>query len=107
MQSFRPLRDNLVVLPLLEDEDPLHESSLIVIPDIARENPMRGRVVAVGPGKRDLENGGRRIPVEVYVGDIVAFGPYAATRYEVRLNGVRHVVLAQADILGLVEEGSF
>jgi chaperonin GroES len=71
----------------------------IIIPDTAKEKPQRGRVVAVGEGKRD-ENG-KRIPLDVKVGDEVLFGKYSGN--EVKIDGDEFLIMHEHDILGVLE----
>jgi chaperonin GroES len=71
----------------------------IIIPDTAKEKPIQGEVIAVGPGARD--DAGKKIPMDVKVGDIVLFGKWAGT--EVKLDGEDFLVLKESDIIGVVE----
>ena len=71
----------------------------IIIPDTAKEKPLEGLVIAVGPGKR-LEDGSRVAP-EVMEGDRVLFGKYAGT--EIKVDGVDHMILKESDILGILD----
>jgi chaperonin GroES len=71
----------------------------IVLPDTAKEKPQEGEVVAVGPGK--YENG-KRVPMDVKVGDRVIYSKYGGT--EVKIEGEEHLILSQRDILAIVEK---
>jgi len=93
---IRPLGNRLIVKRVKELEK---TKGGIIIPDAAKEKPVEGHVVAVGPGKH-LDDG-RMVPVDVQKGDRVLFGKYAGS--EVQLDGVEHVVLTEDDILGVLE----
>lgn len=94
--NIRPLQDRVVVRRL--DEAEMSEGG-IVLPDSAKEKPMRGEIIAVGLGKV-LDNGEHRAP-EVKKGDQILFGKYAGT--EVTLNGEELVVLREDDLMGVIE----
>lgn len=95
MTNFRPLHDRVVVRRLdVEDKTP----GGIIIPDTAKEKPMEGVVVAVGPGARDNE--GKLIPLDVKKDDRVLFGKWSGT--EVTLNGEELVIMKESDIMGIV-----
>jgi chaperonin GroES len=70
----------------------------IIIPDTAKEKPQEGTVVAVGPGKRDDD--GKRIPMDVKVGDRILFSKYAGT--DIKIDGEEHVFMREDDILGIL-----
>ena len=89
--NLTPLVDRVVV-ESTEAEDV--SASGIVLPETAQEKPQRGKVLAVGEGR--IEDG-KRIPVEVAVGDIVIYGKYGGT--EVRVDGVDVMILRESDIL--------
>jgi len=94
--KIKPLHDRVLVLR--EDEEKKSAGG-IIIPDTAKEKPQRGKVVAVGSGKIDKD--GKRIPLEVKVGDRILFGKYAGT--EIKLNNVEHVFMREDDILSVLE----
>ena len=94
--NIRPLHDRVVVLRLEEETT---SAGGIVIPDSAKEKPIEGKVLAVGPGKL-LDNGDRR-NLDVKVGDKILFGKYAGT--EVKLEGQEVVVMREDDIMGVIE----
>tara|TARA_B100002051_G_C16350952_1_gene446339 strand:- start:89 stop:376 length:288 start_codon:yes stop_codon:yes gene_type:complete len=94
--SIKPLHDR-VVIERLEEE--LTSAGGIVIPDTAKEKPMRGKVLAIGPGKV-LDNG-NVIPLGVKEGDEVLFGKYSGT--EVKMGAKEVVVMREDDIMGIVE----
>ncbi len=93
--NIKPLADRVVVKPLEEEEK---KQGGIIIPDTAKEKPQKGEIVAVGPGKVD-ENG-KRIPMEVKVGDKVLFGKYAGT--EVEIDGQEYLIMRESDILAVI-----
>lgn len=95
--KLRPLGDRVVVKPL-EDEE--RTKGGIVLPDTAKEKPQRGEVVAVGPGDWDQE-GEKRIPLDVKVGDHVLFAKYSGS--EVKIDDQDHLILRHSDILAVVE----
>ncbi|STX29530.1 molecular chaperone GroES [Legionella beliardensis] len=95
--KIRPLHDRVVVRRLEEERT---TAGGIVIPDSATEKPMRGEVVAIGPGK-NLENGDVR-GLAVKVGETVLFGKYSGT--EVKIDGEELVVMREEDILGIIEK---
>jgi len=97
MTSIRPLHDR-VIARRTEQED--KTAGGIIIPDTAKEKPIQGEVIAVGPGGRD--DSGKLIPLDVKVGDIVLFGKWAGT--EVKLDGEEFLVLKESDIIGVVEK---
>lgn len=94
--SFKPLGDRVVIEPLEQDEV---TPGGIVLPETAKEKPQRGKILAAGPGARDEE--GKRIPMEVKVGDTVLFAKYAGT--EVKLDSKKVLIIKESDILGIVE----
>ena len=94
--NIRPLDDRVVIEPLeAEDKTP----GGIVIPDTAKEKPIKGRIVAVGAGKV-LDNGKRLEPV-VKKGDQVIFSKYGGTEYKVQ--GKEYLIMRESDILAKVE----
>lgn len=94
--KFRPLHDRVVVRRVEEDTK---TAGGIIIPDTAKEKPMQGEVVAVGPGARD-ENG-KVQPLEVKAGDRVLFGKWSGT--EVKIDGQDLLIIKESDILGILE----
>ncbi|MBK8286675.1 MAG: co-chaperone GroES [Ahniella sp.] len=93
--SLKPLHDR-VVLKRMEEER--LSAGGIVIPDSATEKPIRGEVVAVGPGKT-LDNGTTKAPA-VKVGDKVLFGKYSGT--EVKIDGTEYLVVREDDIFAVI-----
>jgi chaperonin GroES len=94
--KFRPLHDR-VVLRRLEAEE--KTAGGIIIPDTAKEKPMEGEVIAVGPGARDET--GRLMPLDVKAGDRILFGKWPGT--EVKLDGDELLIMKESDIMGIIE----
>jgi chaperonin GroES len=94
--KFRPLHDRVVVRRIDEDTK---TAGGIIIPDTAKEKPMQGEVIAVGPGARD--EAGKIIALEVKKGDRVLFGKWSGT--EVKIDGEELLIMKESDILGIVE----
>lgn len=97
MTSIRPLHDRVIVRRVDAEEK---TAGGIIIPDTAKEKPVQGEVLAVGPGARD--DSGRIVPMDVRVGDIVLFGKWGGT--EVKLDGEDVLVLKEGDIIGIVDK---
>jgi len=93
--SFRPLHDRVLIQPLDDDEK---TAGGIIIPDTAKEKPMQGKVLAVGPGGRD-ENG-KVTPMDLKAGDKVLYGKWAGT--EVKIDGDDLVIMKEADVMGVL-----
>lgn len=90
-----PLGDKILVEPLEETEV---TKAGIVLPDTAKEKPQRGKVIAVGSG-RYIE--GKKVPLEVKVGDVVIFKKYAPD--EIKVDGKEYFILEETDILAKIE----
>ena len=97
--NFRPLHDRVVVKRLDEEEK---TAGGIIIPDTAKEKPMQGKVVAVGPGKRS--DSGDLSPLDVKAGDTVIFGKWSGT--EVTIDGQDLLIMNESDIMGILEKGA-
>ena len=95
--NLKPLGDRLVVKPL-EDEEVT--PSGIVLPETAKEKPQKGEVLSVGPGARDDD--GKRIEMDVSVGDKVLFAKYGGT--EIKMNGDKLLILRESDVLAILDE---
>jgi chaperonin GroES len=95
--EFKPLNDRILVDRV---EEPTTTPSGIIIPATAKEKPLRGSVLAVGPG-RTAEDG-TVTPLAVAVGDTIVFGKYAGT--ELKIDGVERTILREDDVLGVVED---
>ena len=94
---FKPLHDRVLVRRLEEEEK---TKGGIIIPDTAKEKPMQGEIIAVGPGAVD-EKSGKRVALDVRVGDRVLFGKWSGT--EVKLDGVEYLIMKESDIMGVIE----
>jgi len=94
--NFRPLHDRVVVRRLEAEEK---TAGGIIIPDTAKEKPMEGEVVAVGPGARDET--GKLVPLDVKGGDRILFGKWSGT--ELKLDGEELLIMKESDIMGIVE----
>ncbi|HYY11120.1 MAG TPA: co-chaperone GroES [Kineosporiaceae bacterium] len=95
--SIKPLEDRIVVKPLDAEQT---TASGLVIPDTAKEKPQEGEVIAVGPGRFDDE-GEKRIPLDVSVGDTVLYSKYGGT--EVKYSGEEFLILSARDVLAVIE----
>jgi len=91
--TFKPLGNRIVVEPI--DTEEQMSAGGIYIPDTAKEKPQEGKIVAIGPGR--LSDEGKRIPVEVAVGDTVVYSKYGGTEY--REGSTDYLVLREDDIL--------
>jgi chaperonin GroES len=90
--KLQPLGDRLVVKPIEGEEV---TKGGIILPDTAKEKPQEGKVLAVGPGR--LSEDGKRIAMEVKVGDVVLYVKYGGT--EVKIDGEELMILSEKDIL--------
>jgi chaperonin GroES len=97
--DIKPLHDRVVVRRLDEDE---RTPGGVIIPDTAKEKPMQGEVVAVGPGARD--ESGSRIAMDVKAGDRILFGKWSGT--EVKLGGEELLIMKESDIMGIIGEAA-
>jgi len=91
--KINPLGERVVIKPLPKEEV---SKGGIVIPDTAKEKPQEGEIIAVGPGK--LSEEGKRVAMEVKVGDKVIYSKYAGTEF--KLDDEEVVILRESDILG-------
>ena len=96
--SIKPLEDRIVVQTLEAEQT---TASGLVIPDTAKEKPQEGKVLAVGPGRFD-EDGGKRIPLDVQVGDTVLYSKYGGT--EVKYGGEEYLILSARVVLAIIEK---
>ena len=94
---FKPLNNYVLLERLAEDNK---TSGGIIIPDTAKEKPIRGRVIAVGDG--ELHNGAR-VPMTVKIGDVVMFAKWASSINEVKIDGIDYVLIRESDILGILK----
>lgn len=94
--EIKPLSDHIFVEPITEEKV---TKSGIYLPDNVEEKPMMGKVIAIGPGKKNEE--GKIIPLEVKIGDKVLFTKYAPT--EIKIEGKEYLVIREDDILAIIE----
>ncbi|MBN9563257.1 MAG: co-chaperone GroES [Alphaproteobacteria bacterium] len=97
--KFRPLHDRVVVRRLDAEEK---TAGGIIIPDTAKEKPMEGEVIAVGPGARNEQ--GQVVALDVKAGDRILFGKWSGT--EVKLDGEELLIMKESDIMGIIEGGA-
>jgi chaperonin GroES len=93
--KIKPLSDRVVIKPALAEEK---TKGGIILPDTAKEKPVVGEIVAVGPGK--VSDEGKKVPMEVKVGDKVLYGKYSGT--EVTVEGEEYLIMREADIFAIV-----
>ena len=94
--NLKPLGDRVVVEPVEQEE---MTPSGLVLPETAKEKPQKGSVLAVGPGARDDD--GKRMALDVSVGDIVLFAKYAGTEF--KLDSKKLLILKESDLLAIIE----
>ena len=94
--KFRPLHDRVVVRRLEQEEK---TKGGIIIPDTAKEKPMEGEVIAVGPGARSED--GKLTPLDVKKGDRILFGKWSGT--EVTISGQKLLIMKETDIMGIIQ----
>jgi chaperonin GroES len=87
--KFTPLADRVLIEPVPAEEK---TASGIIIPDTAKEKPLKGTVIAAGNGKKDE-------PMTVKVGDVVLYGQYSGT--EIKLDGTTYLIMRESDIYGI------
>ena len=97
--TFRPLHDRILVRRIDAEEK---TRGGIIIPDTAREKPMEGEIIAVGPGARD--EAGRLVELDVQVGDRILFGKWSGT--EIKLDGEDLLIMKESDVMGVIERVS-
>lgn len=95
--KIKPLNDRILVKRIEEESK---TKGGIIIPDTAKERPQEGEVIAVGNGK--ILEDGKRIPLDVKVGDRIIFSKYAGT--EVKIEGEEHLIIREDDVLGIIEQ---
>jgi chaperonin GroES len=99
MADIKPLADRVVVEPLEEDVQTFAGGQL-VLPDTAKEKPQQGKVLAVGPGR--LDEDGKRIPMEVEVGNTVVYAKYSGTTFKTE-EGSEILFMRESDILAVLK----
>jgi chaperonin GroES len=96
--KIKPMQDRLVVKP---EEEELKTAGGIIVPDTAaKEKPMKGEVVAAGPGK--IGKDGKRLPMDVKVGDKVMYGKYSGTEF--KYDNIEYLIVEQNDILATIQK---
>lgn len=94
--KIKPLHDRVIVKRLEEEEK---TKGGIIIPESAKETPAEGKVIAVGPGRKE---DGKTLPLDVKVNDRIIFSKYAGT--EIKIEGEEFLIMREEDILGVVEK---
>ena len=94
--KVRPLQDRILVERLHEEEK---TKSGLFIPDSAKEKPMQGKVIAAGGGR--VTEDGKKIPMDVKVGDVVLFAKYSGN--EVKIDDKEYLIMKEDDVLGIIE----
>ena len=94
--AVKPLEDRILIKPL---EAETKTAAGIYLPESAKEKPMQGKVVALGPGK--LLDNGERVRPAVKKGDTVVFGKYSGT--EIEIKNVKHLIVRESELLGVIE----
>jgi chaperonin GroES len=94
--KLKPLNDRVIAVRVDQEQK---TAGGIIIPDTAKEKPQEGKIVAAGPGK--LNDKGKRVEMEVKIGDRILFSKYAGT--EIKINGVEHIFMKQEDILAVID----
>ena len=97
--GFRPLHDRVLIRRVEAEEK---SAGGIIIPDTAKEKPMEGEVVAVGPGARGDD--GKIQPLDVKAGDRVLFGKWSGT--EVKLDGEDLIIMKESDVMGIIDKSA-
>lgn len=93
--SMKPLGSRVVIEPIEQEETTAYG---IVLPETAKEKPQKGTILAVGPGDRDED--GKRIALDVKVGDVVLFAKYSGT--EIKYDGKKLLIMRESDILAIL-----
>jgi len=94
--KIKPLADRVIVKPKEAEET---TKGGIILPDTAKEKPVEGTIVAVGPGK--VTDDGKTVAMSLKVGDIVLYGKYSGT--EVKIDGDEYLIMRESDIYGIVK----
>ncbi len=93
--KIKPLSDRVIIKPSPSEEK---TKGGIILPDTAKEKPVVGEVVAVGPGRKNED--GALVPMEIKVGDKVLYGKYSGT--EVTLDGQEYLIMRESDIFAII-----
>jgi chaperonin GroES len=94
--NLKPLADRLVVEPIEQEEV---TAGGIILPETAKEKPQQGKVIAAGPGRTDEK--GKRVDMEVKLGDKVLYAKYSGTEF--KLDGKKVLILRESDILAVID----
>ncbi len=94
--NFRPLHDRILVERVEAEEK---TAGGIILPDVAKEKPQQGKIIAVGQGKKNEE--GKLTPLEVKPGDRILFGKYSGS--EIKIEGTDYLIMREEDVLGIIE----
>jgi chaperonin GroES len=93
--KIKPLSDRIIVRPAEAEEK---TASGLIIPDTAKEKPMKGEVIAIGAGK--IADDGKLIKMELKVGDKILYGKYSGT--EVVIDGTEYLIMRESDVYGVI-----
>ena len=93
--KVQPLHDRILVKRIDSKEE---KKGGIIIPDTAKEKPMEGKVIAVGAGR--LDEHGKRVQMDVKVGDRILVGKYSGT--EIKIEDIEHIILREDEVLGII-----
>ncbi len=96
--NLKPLGDRVVVMQTAADDQ---TTSGLFLPETAKEKPQKGKIVAVGPGNRNEK--GDRIPLDIKIDDTVLYAKYGGTT--IKLDGQEYLILKEADVLAIFENG--
>jgi chaperonin GroES len=96
--TVRPLHDRILVKRIEEKET---VKGGIIIPDSAKEKPLEGEVIAVGPGRRNEK--GDRVPMDIKVGDRIIFGKWAGDELPVKIDDKDYLIIEEQKVLGVIE----
>lgn len=97
MKELQPINQHVLLEVEASEEK---TASGIIIPDTAKEKPMQGEVIAVGPGARD--ESGKLVPLDLKVGDRVLFGKWSGT--EVKIDGAELLIMKESDVMGVLDK---
>jgi chaperonin GroES len=97
--NIKPLGDRVVVEPIEKDVETFAGGQL-VLPDTAKEKPQQGKILAVGPGR--LDDDGKRVPMDVEIGDVVVYAKYSGTTFKTE-DGDEVLFIRESDILAILE----
>ena len=96
--NIKPLADRVVIEPL-DEEEVTFAGGQLVLPDTAKEKPQQGKILAVGPGR--LDEDGKRIPMELKVGDTVVYAKYSGTTFKTE-DGKEILFMKESDVLAVL-----